>query len=160
MWALSTICESDERRDILLATCLALSCCKCLRVVSIMTAGGASLSLHSLTAATLGAAACVPLLMLRVGMWSSQARSQFPVLEEVQRWQAEVSLPILHNMTHVQVLAATPHVLLAGMGMIMHVAWLVCMLGMPCCGCLPNSRCCAACTKHCSRCQPFNVVRF
>lgn len=71
-----------------------------------MIAGGASLSLHSLTAATLGAAACVPLLMLRVGMWSSQARSRFPVLEEVQRWQADVSSPVLHNMTHVQVLAA------------------------------------------------------
>ena len=76
-----------------------------------MIAGGASLSLHSLTAATLGAAACVPLLMLRAGMWSSQARSQFPVLEEVQRWQAEVSIPVLHNMTHAQVVAAVPCVL-------------------------------------------------
>lgn len=70
-----------------------------------MVVGGASLSLHSLAAAILGGAACVPLLMLRAGMWSSQARSQFPVLEEVHRWQAEVSIPVLHNMTRVQVFA-------------------------------------------------------
>ena len=101
-----------------------------------MSAGGASLSLHSLTAATLGAAACVPLLMLRAGMWSSQARTKFPVLEEVQRWQAEVSLPVLHNMTHVQVLAAAPRALLAGLAAIMNVACSVCMSGMLCCYCL------------------------
>ena len=65
--------------------------------------GGASLSFHSLTAATLGAAACVPLLMLRARMWSSEACSQFPVLEELQTWQAEVSTPIVKNMTNAQV---------------------------------------------------------
>ena len=103
-----------------------------------MTAGGASLSLHSLTAATLGAAACVPLLMLRAGIWSSQARSRFPVLEEVQRWQAEVSSPVLHNMTHVQVLAAAPRVLLGRMpnpAMVTHVG----------CACQVCSAAAAAC---------------
>ncbi|KAL3140555.1 hypothetical protein ABBQ32_005134 [Trebouxia sp. C0010 RCD-2024] len=64
--------------------------------------GGASLSTHSLTAATLGCAACVPLLMLRASMWSREARKRFPVLEEVQRWQAEVHIPVLNNMTPVQ----------------------------------------------------------
>ena len=58
--------------------------------------------MHSLTAATLGGAACVPLLMLRASMWSREARSRFPVLEEVQRWQAEVHIPVLNNMTPVQ----------------------------------------------------------
>ena len=65
--------------------------------------GGASVSFHSLVAATLGAVSCVPLLMLRAGMWTSEARRHFPVLEELQRWQAEQSSPIVRDMSPAQV---------------------------------------------------------
>ena len=68
-----------------------------------MTAGGASLSFHSLTAATLGAAACVPLLMLRAWAWSREASYQFPVLADLQKWQAEEHDVFLKNTTPVQV---------------------------------------------------------
>ena len=61
------------------------------------------MSFHSLVAATLGAAACVPLLMLRAAMWTSEARLRFPVLEELQRWQAEQSSSIVRNLSAVQV---------------------------------------------------------
>ncbi|DBB17711.1 hypothetical protein WJX82_007257 [Trebouxia sp. C0006] len=64
--------------------------------------GGASVSFHSLVAATLGAAACVPLLMLRAAMWTSEARLRFPVLEELQRWQAEQSSSIVRNLSAAQ----------------------------------------------------------
>lgn len=64
--------------------------------------GGASVSFHSLVAATLGAVSCVPLLMLRAGMWTSEARRHFPVLEELQRWQAEQSSPIVRDMSPAQ----------------------------------------------------------
>ena len=71
--------------------------------INTMFAGGASLSGHSLTAATLGAAACVPLLMFRAWAWSKEAHDRFPVLLDLQKWQAEVYHPVLNNMTIVQV---------------------------------------------------------
>ena len=66
-------------------------------------AGGASVSLHSLMAATLGAAACAPLVMIKAGMWSSQARRRFPVLEALQRWQTESASPLVSHMSPAQV---------------------------------------------------------
>lgn len=69
----------------------------------LLAAGGASLSFHSLTAATLGAAACVPLLMLRAYMWSHEARAKFPVLEDLQKGQAEEYSAVLTNTTAAQV---------------------------------------------------------
>lgn len=69
----------------------------------IYCAGGASLSGHSLASATLGAAASAPLLMLRASMWTKEAQQRFPVLEELQRREAETYSPIVQNMSPAQV---------------------------------------------------------
>lgn len=65
--------------------------------------GGASLSMHSLVSATLGAAASAPLLMLRASMWTKEAHQRFPVLEELQRQEAEACSPVVRNMSSAQV---------------------------------------------------------
>ena len=66
-------------------------------------AGGASLSLHSLMAAIMGAAACVPLVMLKAALWTNQARSRFPVVAEMQRWQTAAARPLLTDLSPLEV---------------------------------------------------------
>ena len=70
---------------------------------SVALAGGASLSLHSLQSAGLGAAAALPLIIAKAALWTDAARQRFPILEEIQRREAETAAPVLSNMSPAQV---------------------------------------------------------
>lgn len=64
--------------------------------------GGASLSLHSLQSAALGALFAVPLSAARVWSWSRDAYHRVPALEDMHRSQLEVTSPWLTGL-------GTPH---------------------------------------------------
>lgn len=66
--------------------------------------GGASLSLDTLRAAAVGAAAATPLVALKALLWSDAARAQLPWLEEVQGQQVEEFQPLLHQLNAAQCL--------------------------------------------------------
>lgn len=66
--------------------------------------GGASLSLGTLRAAVLGAAAATPLVAVKALLWTDNARSQLPFLEEIQTKQVEEFEPVLHQLTSAQCL--------------------------------------------------------
>jgi hypothetical protein len=64
--------------------------------------GGASLSLASLRAAALGAAAAIPLVAAKAALWSDAARAELPFLEEVQARTVEEFQPLLHELNAAQ----------------------------------------------------------
>lgn len=67
--------------------------------------GGASLSKDSFHAAVVGGAASLPLVVLRVLLWSNGARRQFPFLEEILMRQIADFEPVLNRLSPVQTLA-------------------------------------------------------
>jgi len=92
--------------------------------------GGASLSLHSLKAAGVGALASIPLVLLNYYLWTSpRAREQLPFLDEVQSKQVEDFGPMIDGLSPLQLQAfmvaeTLPGVLMtycAGAGLIAHL---------------------------------------
>lgn len=92
--------------------------------------GGASLSLHSLKAAGVGALASIPLVLLNYYLWTSpKAAEQLPFLEEVQSKQLEDFGPMIDGLSPLQLQAfmvaeTLPGVLMtycAGAGLIAHL---------------------------------------
>ncbi|KAK9813148.1 hypothetical protein WJX72_009864 [[Myrmecia] bisecta] len=65
--------------------------------------GGMSVSASSLEAAGLGAVAALPLIALKLGLWSEQWRRSFPALDDAHRSQVEHFTPLISNMTPAQV---------------------------------------------------------
>jgi hypothetical protein len=73
------------------------------------SAGGASLSLNSLQAGLIGAAAAAPLVAYKLFSWSSIAQQDNPTLAALKRSQTDVARPWLSNMDGRQL---TAHVVL------------------------------------------------
>lgn len=61
--------------------------------------GGASLSLHSLESALVGAALAVPLVACRTALWSKEAEERLPALADMHRLMAEEAEPWLHRFS-------------------------------------------------------------
>uniref|UniRef100_A0A383V7Z6 Uncharacterized protein n=1 Tax=Tetradesmus obliquus TaxID=3088 RepID=A0A383V7Z6_TETOB len=68
-------------------------------------AGGASLSLNSLQAGLIGAAAAAPLVAYKLFSWTPPAQQQNPTLAALKRAQIDISRPWLSNMNREQLAA-------------------------------------------------------
>ncbi|GAB4814131.1 hypothetical protein N2152v2_001177 [Parachlorella kessleri] len=66
--------------------------------------GGASLSMHSLQAAALGAAASLPLVVIKAYLWSEHGKRQIGWVEDWHRSQVECFKPLMHQLTPAQTL--------------------------------------------------------
>jgi hypothetical protein len=66
--------------------------------------GGASLSPDTARAAAIGGAAAVPLVALKLLIWSEQARQQWDVLDDIHRKQVEAFKPLMCNLSSAQML--------------------------------------------------------
>ena len=65
---------------------------------SLFSPGGASLSLHSLQCAALGALGALPLAGLRMYSWTPEAHKQLPALEDVHRHMMDSAEPWLAGL--------------------------------------------------------------
>lgn len=67
--------------------------------------GGASLSLHSLQAAALGAAAAIPLVLYKMGSWLPETQADNAALSALRKAQTEQAKPWLYGMDDTQLFA-------------------------------------------------------
>lgn len=68
-------------------------------------AGGASLSIGSLQAAAVGAAAAIPLVLYKMGSWLPETQANNATLSALRKAQTENAKPWLHGMDSMQLTA-------------------------------------------------------